>query len=674
MSSETEFVPMKPIDRIAAELRALAAPDPTDRDLVDAFRNRRDDRAFAKLLQRHGPMVLGVCRRILRHDGDAEDAFQATFLIFLRKVDAIADPDRLAPWLYGVAWRVARKLAARRRPCETLPDVRAPEDPRADSRADWPAELDDAIARLPAKYRDPIVLCHLQGYSTRDAGHRLGCSAETIATRLVRARRQLRRTLERLGITAPTLLLAGAPLSIPSALAATTRTLLNSSSRSPAATRLADGILRSDLMLRIRFAAGSFTAACLLGLGMFFAPFTDRADGQELPLKPPTRVASEPPLPLVKPMATPNFRVTGVPPELARVIAEAAERHRKEVAIAWLGAELPDWKVPCKISIQVLNLNAGGATSIQFVPEGLLFRMKLDGPLDRILSDLLPHEVTHTVLADRCRSVVPRWADEGMAYLSESAAEQIRHLEMAGATYRKGDFFNSAALFALQEYPRNVMAFYLQSFWYTKFLVEKKDRPTFVAFIEAGKSGNWEASLKTHYGYPDIAAFERDCLARFDAPKTPLAMPPMHMGKPGRSVPPVPGLARLSADGRFIQIDFATLGTAASETQLKNAQLAGDGRLDHIVTQKTPTPERTQNRFVVPLELLPWKTVAGKPIAHADMARDLKANPVAVLIVNDGAAISSELLPLFRETAPVLTLPHSLLLDGLRLENLSGGR
>src|SRR5688500_1164270 len=155
----------------------------SDRALVERYARARDEQAFAELVRRHGPMVLGVCRRVLRHAADADDAFQASFLILVRRAGALRDPDRLGPWLFGVAWRTASKLRAARRPGAPLPD-----DLPAAGPSDWPAELDAAIARLPEKYRTPIVLCHLQGLSPTEVAGRLGCAPATVVTRLFRAR------------------------------------------------------------------------------------------------------------------------------------------------------------------------------------------------------------------------------------------------------------------------------------------------------------------------------------------------------------------------------------------------------------------------------------------------------------------------------------------------------
>ena len=283
------------------ELRRFAAAarpeDDSDRGLVERFARSRDGAAFAELVRRHGPMVLGVCRRVLRHAADADDAFQATFLILVRRAGLVRDPDRLGAWLFGVAWRTAHKLRASRRSGAPLPDELAAREPLP--AADWPAELDDAIARLPEKYRTPIVLCHLQGLSATDAARRLGCPPATLATRLFRARSTLRRKLTALGLALPAALVAESVLHVPNALAAAAHAMAAGRSISPAAARLADGAFWSLLMTKIRWAAIA-AAAFLTGVGVLGF----RAGGQEpatTPPQPPPVVAAPPPVPPNRP-------------------------------------------------------------------------------------------------------------------------------------------------------------------------------------------------------------------------------------------------------------------------------------------------------------------------------------------------------------------------------------
>lgn len=172
--------------------------------LWERFVARRDEVAFEALVARHGPMVLGVCRRILRDPGDIEDAFQATFVVLIRKCRSISDPARLGPWLHGVAVKTAsraRQSLLRRRLREKEFAEHAVYDPAPSFvERELRSILDEELDRLPKKYRLPIVLCYLEGRTHDEAAARLGWPVGTVRGRLFRAREQLRGRLMRRGI------------------------------------------------------------------------------------------------------------------------------------------------------------------------------------------------------------------------------------------------------------------------------------------------------------------------------------------------------------------------------------------------------------------------------------------------------------------------------------------
>ncbi len=182
-------------------LHDLAAAHLTDGQLLRRFVQQRDEAAFAALVRRHGPLVLGACRRILR-DGDA---FQLTFLVLARKAGCLRRPEALGPWLYGVASRTARKARAkeaRRQHGECQARISpVVQDPDRPEWADVRAVLDTAVAGLPEKYREAFVLHHLQGLAVAEVARRLGCPQGTVAARLARAKVRLRGRLRRQGVT-----------------------------------------------------------------------------------------------------------------------------------------------------------------------------------------------------------------------------------------------------------------------------------------------------------------------------------------------------------------------------------------------------------------------------------------------------------------------------------------
>lgn len=190
--------------RLIGLLRQLQPTLPTDREALAAFVARRDEAAFAAIVRRHGPMILRVCRRVLRHDQDAEDACQATFLVLARKAGTVGRAEALANWLHGVAVRTAlraRRDAARRQARDQLAAVAAPADP-AEALAwhDVQVLLETEIERLPPAFRAAFVLCHLQGRSRAEAAADLGISENTLSSRLARARDRLQRRLAHRGV------------------------------------------------------------------------------------------------------------------------------------------------------------------------------------------------------------------------------------------------------------------------------------------------------------------------------------------------------------------------------------------------------------------------------------------------------------------------------------------
>ena len=271
----------------------------TDSELLARFAGQRDQAAFALLLRRHGPMVLQVCRRLLRQTEDAEDVFQAAFLLLARKATSIRNPDAVGSWLYGVAYRLAIKARARR--CrQQNHEIRAglqrgPLEHSRDAsttplaKAAWQqvqATLDESLWQLPEKYGAAFILCYLEGMSHEEAARRIGCPLATFRSRLIRGREKLRRELTRRGLTLSAsgfvaLLVSsaadgGVPVSLgQTTLRAAARFAAGESSQrvvSTAVAQLVEGGLRAMMMNKTKFGLVAVVAA-LLTTGVCFLEF-----------------------------------------------------------------------------------------------------------------------------------------------------------------------------------------------------------------------------------------------------------------------------------------------------------------------------------------------------------------------------------------------------------------
>jgi RNA polymerase sigma factor (sigma-70 family) len=253
----------------------------SDGELLGCVVEHRDDAAFAALVKRHGPLVWGVCRRLLSHH-DAEDAFQAAFLVLFRKGASIRPREMLANWLYGVAHQTAlhaRRTAARRRAREkqvaAMPEaaVVAP-----DLWDDLRPQLDQELSRLPAKYRVVIVLCDLEGQTRKEAARQLGLPEGTVASRLSRARAMLARQLTQRGAAWS----GGAvpPSVVSSTIQAASLLATGQAAAVPVqVTALTDGVLRTMLVSKLKNAAAGLLLVALLG-GAAAAVYRTQAAGQ----------------------------------------------------------------------------------------------------------------------------------------------------------------------------------------------------------------------------------------------------------------------------------------------------------------------------------------------------------------------------------------------------------
>jgi RNA polymerase sigma factor (sigma-70 family) len=254
-----------------------------DAQLLERFAagGRGGEAAFEALLARHGPMVYGVCRRVLRDPHDVQDAFQATFLVLVRKADSLRDPNFLGNWLYGVACRVAAKAraaAVRRRACEQRAGkVAADVHPETDVH-DLRSVLDEEIGRLPAKFREPLVLCYMHGMRHEEVAQRIGCPVGTVESRLSRARERLRVRLTHRGVAPSVGLMLAAFAPETSADTALTRSALGVAMKSTAGATaggaipagvaaLANGVIGSMAVGKLAVFAASVLAVGIATAG-----------------------------------------------------------------------------------------------------------------------------------------------------------------------------------------------------------------------------------------------------------------------------------------------------------------------------------------------------------------------------------------------------------------------
>jgi RNA polymerase sigma factor (sigma-70 family) len=269
----------------------------TDGHLLGEYIRRRDEAALAALVRRHGPMVWGVCQRVLRNYHDAEDAFQATFLVLVRKAASIASPEMLANWLYGVAHQTALKArvtTAKRRARERqVTEMPEPAVAEQDLWDDLQPLLDQELSRLPDKYRVAIVLCDLEGKTRKEAARQLGVPEGTLAARVARGRVMLAKRLARHGLVvsggalgvmlSQKVASAGVPTSVASStikaasLFAAGKAVATGVISTQVAA-LAEGVLKSMLLGRIKVAVVMLLAMGALGIGVSALPNRTMAD------------------------------------------------------------------------------------------------------------------------------------------------------------------------------------------------------------------------------------------------------------------------------------------------------------------------------------------------------------------------------------------------------------
>lgn len=211
---------------------------------------------------------------------------------------------------------------------------------------------------------------------------------------------------------------------------------------------------------------------------------------------------------------TDNFIIIAGTPELANTVAQAAEAQRHQLAVHWLGKPLPKWSQPCPITVLAgPQLGAGGSTT--FTMHGGTvgsWRMNVQGTEERILDSVLPHEITHTVLASHFAPLgrpVPRWADEGACTTVEHQSERSKHDHFLVEFLSHGRGIPFADMFSLKDYPPDIMPLYAQGYSVSSFLIAQGGPQHFVKFLEDGmRTNDWAGAVDSYYQYPKLGKLQ----------------------------------------------------------------------------------------------------------------------------------------------------------------------
>lgn len=235
--------------------------------------------------------------------------------------------------------------------------------------------------------------------------------------------------------------------------------------------------------------------------------------------------------------STDNFTTDAPTAELAKKFGDMAEFYRREKAVAWLGREMPPWPERCPLQVQITAGSAGGATTFTFGTSGgrsvvTSRRMEIRGGAKQLLDSVLPHEVTHTVLAHHFGRPVPRWADEGGSVLSENNEERFQHDIRCRELLNAGRGIRCRVLFRMTEYPRDIIVLYAQGYSLSHYLVKKggdgtEGRGKLLQFLGMGMQGNtiesWNAAANRVYGFDSVDALEEAWLTALKAPPSRVA-------------------------------------------------------------------------------------------------------------------------------------------------------
>ncbi|WP_417735848.1 hypothetical protein [Rosistilla oblonga] len=302
---------------------------------------------------------------------------------------------------------------------------------------------------------------------------------------------------------------------------------------------------------------------------------------------------------------TQNFIVQASTPQFAKQVGDAAEQFRSQLAIDWLGSELPPWPAPCPIRVQdAPHLGAGGATEYTPTRRGVRdFRMSIQGSQIRIMDSVLPHEVTHTVLATHFGQPLPRWADEGASTTVEHHSERQRHEEMLREFLSNNRGIPMNQMFMMREYPSDILPLYAQGFSVSRFLIEQGGRRKFVDFVgETLQGSQWTHAVRRHYGYESLSELQDTWLAWVANGSGPVDAYVKNRGPAAADVAQVAAVAPtgdMSQSNGVAQIAAATPSPQRQGMQATLASADGSGwymrRRQEVAAGEVADPEPSQN-------------------------------------------------------------------------------
>lgn len=308
---------------------------------------------------------------------------------------------------------------------------------------------------------------------------------------------------------------------------------------------------------------------------------------------------------------TENFVTDAPTPQLAKAFGEAAEKYRREKALEWLGAEMPRWPQRCPLRVEVRPGSTGGATTFTFSGGsrgGVLSQeMKIFGGVDQLMESVLPHEITHTVLAQHFGQAVPRWADEGGSVLSENTEERFNHDVRCREVLNQGRGIPLKHLFPMKEYPNDMIVLYAQGYSITEYLVSQGGRRKFLQFVGQGLRNdgkNWEQALRAVYGdrFASVDELQEKWIENLHTPPSRVAA-----RNAGGARPQDAGDDPRQSDGERL----ASAGGKGSE--MRSSTSAGLPMLEPPVVARGATPDRD------------GRTFGGQPVSGARVKADIPA-------------------------------------------------